>query len=588
MKRAQLDFATDLVRHGISFVVATVIRCDEPGEPGVPGVGEAVLWTAQGGLHDQLDERLDPALRRALVAEAVAALGERKPRLARLARPLPLPSPSPSPSLSSLPSGAVADGAAVARGVVELYLEPVIAAPRLLLVGACALLDALAALAGVLGYHIERWDSSGTLPAPQAAQPRAGDARAFAAQAPLTAVLALRHDGGAAEDVASLAAVLARAPVYVGVVASRRRFALAREALQRRGLGAQLERVANPAGLPLGAHDVGELAVGILAQLIARRHGVLAVDESAVSVGEGNVVTSTIELRGDGAARCERVDAFTELVHHGAAARDRQARHDASATDDASAVDDASADDASAVDDANADDANADDASAVDDASRGNDGGDASVRHARSDAVTDVVAAHGAAAVTADLDGQETDQTDVTGAGACGAAGPAGAPGEGLGDVVDDLLGDATAHPSAPQRDAAAALAGPRRWGEGEVPAARASGPAAQAQRFAAPPGEQRPGTTSARERLATPTLGGSGAATVGAVLLSPDSLSPSGVPVSAAAATDPVCQRDLETADARFLGSWDGDTWYFCSAACKHKFFANPLRYSAFARPPR
>jgi P-type Cu+ transporter len=44
------------------------------------------------------------------------------------------------------------------------------------------------------------------------------------------------------------------------------------------------------------------------------------------------------------------------------------------------------------------------------------------------------------------------------------------------------------------------------------------------------------------------------------------------------------VCQTSIEISEARHFGTWQGLTWYFCSAACRSKFLANPLRYSAFA----
>lgn len=48
--------------------------------------------------------------------------------------------------------------------------------------------------------------------------------------------------------------------------------------------------------------------------------------------------------------------------------------------------------------------------------------------------------------------------------------------------------------------------------------------------------------------------------------------------------AIDPVCQASVTISEARHVGTWQGLTWYFCCAACRAKFLANPLRYAAFA----
>ena len=83
---------------------------------------------------------------------------------------------------------------------------------------------------------------------------------------PVYAVL-LNRDYAA--DIATLAVIAPAAPAFVGMMGSRRRVAQVRAALPH--LAANLEALATPVGLEIGAETPEEIAVSILAQLIAAR-----------------------------------------------------------------------------------------------------------------------------------------------------------------------------------------------------------------------------------------------------------------------------------------------------------------------------
>ena len=73
-------------------------------------------------------------------------------------------------------------------------------------------------------------------------------------------------------DEEALAAAVRVAPEYVGVVASRRRFAQIREGVAARGVAeADLSRVKSPAGLDIGARAPEEIALSILAEIVQVR-----------------------------------------------------------------------------------------------------------------------------------------------------------------------------------------------------------------------------------------------------------------------------------------------------------------------------
>ena len=44
--------------------------------------------------------------------------------------------------------------------------------------------------------------------------------------------------------------------------------------------------------------------------------------------------------------------------------------------------------------------------------------------------------------------------------------------------------------------------------------------------------------------------------------------------------AKDPVCGMDVDPATARHRAEHDGRTYYFCSAGCRAKFAADPVKY--------
>ena len=87
-----------------------------------------------------------------------------------------------------------------------------------------------------------------------------------------TAVVVLTHEERL--DVPALTAALRSEAFYVGAIGSRRTQERRRERLLEAGLGEEeLQRLAGPAGLDLGAHSPAETAVSILAEVLAVRGG---------------------------------------------------------------------------------------------------------------------------------------------------------------------------------------------------------------------------------------------------------------------------------------------------------------------------
>jgi xanthine dehydrogenase accessory factor len=158
------------------------------------------------------------------------------------------------------------------KGTMDIFVEPVLPHPSLVILGASPVAMSLAAQAGRLGYHV-------TLAAPAAdltTAPRADmliDSFALGElhQAKRFVVVSTQGRG----DEAALRAAVATEAAYHAFVGSRRKMAALREKLIDEGVAATaLDRVKAPAGLDLGAITPEEIAMSILAEItVERRRG---------------------------------------------------------------------------------------------------------------------------------------------------------------------------------------------------------------------------------------------------------------------------------------------------------------------------
>ena len=158
------------------------------------------------------------------------------------------------------------------KGTIDIFVEPVLPHPSLVILGASPVAMSLAAQAGRLGYHV-------TLAAPAAdltTAPRADmliDSFALGElhQAKRFVVVSTQGRG----DEAALRAAVATEAAYHAFVGSRRKMAALREKLIDEGVAATaLDRVKAPAGLDLGAITPEEIAMSILAEItVERRRG---------------------------------------------------------------------------------------------------------------------------------------------------------------------------------------------------------------------------------------------------------------------------------------------------------------------------
>jgi xanthine dehydrogenase accessory factor len=158
------------------------------------------------------------------------------------------------------------------KGTMDIFVEPVLPRPSLVILGASPVALSLATQARQLGYHV-------TLAAPAADLSSAPEVDmlidSFALgelhQAKRFVVVSTQGKG----DEAALRAALSTKAAYHAFVGSRRKMAALREKLVAEGAdAAAIDRVKAPAGLDLGAITPEEIAMSILSEItIERRRG---------------------------------------------------------------------------------------------------------------------------------------------------------------------------------------------------------------------------------------------------------------------------------------------------------------------------
>src|SRR5262245_41341143 len=216
------------------FAIVTVVRREPPSSA---HVGDVALVTEHGEYHGWTGGR---CTRSSVLLEAMRAIADGKPRLLSLS---PEPEGGPRPGVVFLPM------TCESGGTVEIYVEPVLPAARMVIFGSSPAARVLSRIAHAMGYRVDVVDPD----ADAGAFPDAHLQRSLAADAlPEGAHVLVATMGD--KDIEAIEAALSRSPAYVGVIASAKRFSVLRDALLAKGVPAEaLERVAAPAGLDIGA-----------------------------------------------------------------------------------------------------------------------------------------------------------------------------------------------------------------------------------------------------------------------------------------------------------------------------------------------
>jgi xanthine dehydrogenase accessory factor len=249
--RSALDTLAEagrLAAEGRPFALATVVSVRRPASA---RRGDRAVVTPDGRLAGWVGGACSEP---AVIREALRALADGEPRLLRICPP------QASRPADTHPGGersserrdheldvVIAESTCASEGTVEVLIEPELPAPLLAVVGDSPAAVTLRQLAETIGWRVTSDLGAGA-----------------------DAVVVATMGRG---DEEALDAALALPAGYVGLVASAKRAGVVLGHLRERGLDeAALARVRSPAGLDLGPLVQPEIAVAVLAELVAWRH----------------------------------------------------------------------------------------------------------------------------------------------------------------------------------------------------------------------------------------------------------------------------------------------------------------------------
>jgi xanthine dehydrogenase accessory factor len=161
----------------------------------------------------------------------------------------------------------------------EIFVEPFVPPPVLLIAGAGHIAAPLAAIAHVMNYSVSVTDDRASFANrerfPSAKQLLVGDIEATLKNYPITPrthiVLVTRAHS---HDVQGLRAIIDSPAAYIGMIGSQRRVWAVFKLLHDAGVPAEkLARVRAPIGLDFGSSTPEEIALGIMAEITMLRYG---------------------------------------------------------------------------------------------------------------------------------------------------------------------------------------------------------------------------------------------------------------------------------------------------------------------------
>ncbi|MGD2060345.1 MAG: XdhC family protein [Acidimicrobiia bacterium] len=233
-----LERASELADQGVQFALATVVWRQGPSSG---HQGARAIITADGEVHGWIGGACAEPV---VIREGQRVIAEAEPQLLLLGAP---------EEFGHVPEGMVSvPMACQSEGALQLYIEPFLSTPRLLVVGRSPMATTLVDLAVVLGWRAELIDAS----------------EFTAERVDPSSIVIIATQGH--DDETTLERAVGARPVFVGLVASHKRGEAVLGYLADRGVPAEdLERVRVPVGLDLGHTSHTEIAVAVLAELVA-------------------------------------------------------------------------------------------------------------------------------------------------------------------------------------------------------------------------------------------------------------------------------------------------------------------------------
>ena len=251
------DKVQSLRNHGSPFAIATVIRAEKPTSA---KVGAKAIITEDGSLSGWIGGSCaEPTVKR----EAKKVLQDGQPRFIRLC---------PPEKMGTAPQEGVTEIAltCISGGTLEIYIEPQLVQPYLVVIGHLATAEALVRLGKDLGWHVSLMGLDVTRERFPAADHIFDELDFSKLTITKNSDVVVASHGNYDEDML-VAALQSEAP-YVALIASKKRANAILEYLNEANLTQdQIARLKYPAGLDFGAMTPEEIALSILAEIIQRR-----------------------------------------------------------------------------------------------------------------------------------------------------------------------------------------------------------------------------------------------------------------------------------------------------------------------------
>jgi len=172
---------------------------------------------------------------------------------------------------------AASDSGLICGGELEIFVEPILAQPRAILFGAGHISKSLAAMAALAGFGVVVVDDRASF-ANRERFPDAGEVYAgeyeeiFPKLGVNESSYLIIVTRGHRDDLRVLRWAAGTTARYVAMIGSRRKVVAVVKELEKEGmLGAAFERIHAPMGLDIGAVTPEEIAVSVLAEMIAVR-----------------------------------------------------------------------------------------------------------------------------------------------------------------------------------------------------------------------------------------------------------------------------------------------------------------------------
>lgn len=230
----------ELLKNNRPAALATVVAGEH--------LGAKLLVSSEGVAAGSIDSELDEQI----VADALALLAEELSRVRQYS---------------------------LGGAALDVFIETFPPPQRLIIIGGVHVAIPLHQIAKLLGYHVTVVDARGILATPE----RFPHADSIMVEWPDDALAALHLDSGTSVvvlthdpkfDYPALLAAIQSPARYVGAIGSKNTNNKRMEALREMGAtDDQMSRIFAPVGLDLGAKSPSEIALAVMAEIVAQRYG---------------------------------------------------------------------------------------------------------------------------------------------------------------------------------------------------------------------------------------------------------------------------------------------------------------------------